>query len=300
MKTKPLLGWAFALPALTFIAVFLVYPTVKTILLSFDTGAGFGFSEYVGTRNYVNLFTKDRYFFHTDTWPPTGAFFNTFRWLIFFTLGTVGIGLVVAVMANSVRYEVLVKTIIFIPMAISFTAAGIIWRFVYSPDPHAGVLNAILTWLNPGTRPIAWLGRVDIVNYAIIVGAIWIWTGFCTVVISAALKGLPQEVLEAARVDGANSLQLFWRITIPMLWPTILVVTTTMIINALKAFDLVFIMTNGGPRNASRIIGFTMYFETFNNGRMGYGSAVAVIMLILVMPFVVLNIRNFRGEEQAR
>jgi alpha-glucoside transport system permease protein len=107
-------------------------------------------------------------------------------------------------------------------------------------------------------------------------------------------------VLEAARVDGANSLQLFARITIPMLWPTILVVTTTMIINALKAFDLVFIMTNGGPRNASRIIGFTMYFETFNNGKMGYGSAVAVIMLILVMPFVVLNIRNFRGEEQAR
>jgi alpha-glucoside transport system permease protein len=320
MKPRPLLGWAFALPALTLITIFLVYPTIKTILLSFDKGAGFGFSEYVGTENYETLFTKDRYFFNIkqaefDTWPPTlptGAVFNTARWLVLFTLGTVGIGLIVAVMANSVKYEVLIKTIIFVPMAISFTAAGIIWRFVYSPDPKTGVLNAILTRLDPSGKAVvllgkvvipqggtvAWLGKVNIVNYAIIIAAIWIWTGFCTVILSAALKSLPQEVLEAARVDGANSWQVFRRITVPMLWPTILVVTTTMIINVLKAFDLVFIMTNGGPRNASRIIGFTMYFETFNNGRAGYGSAVAVIMLILVLPFVILNIRRFRAEEQ--
>lgn len=300
MKSKPLLGWAFALPALTFIAIFLIYPTIKTILLSFDTGAGFGFSEYVGLKNYINLFTKDRYFFNLNTSPPSGALFVTLRWLTFFTLGTVGIGLIVAVMANSVKYEVLIKTIIFIPMGISFTATGIIWRFVYSRDPHTGILNAILAEIAPNMRPIAFLGRVDIVNYALIVAGIWIWTGFCVVVISAALKGLPQEVLEAARVDGANSIQLFFRITVPMLWPTILFVTTAMLINALKAFDLVFIMTQGGPRNASRIIGFTMYFETFNNGKAGYGSAVAVIMLILILPFVFLNIRHFKGEEQTR
>jgi ABC-type sugar transport system permease subunit len=141
MKTKPLLGWAFALPALTFIAVFLIYPTVKTILLSFDTGAGFGFSEYVGTRNYVNLFTKDRYFFYTDTWPPTGAFFNTFRWLIFFTLGTVGFGLIVAVMANSVRV-MLIKTIIFIRWRFPSPQRGSSGVCVYHRDPQTGILNA--------------------------------------------------------------------------------------------------------------------------------------------------------------
>jgi alpha-glucoside transport system permease protein len=197
-----------------------------------------------------------------------------------------------------VRYEVLIKTIIFVPMAISFTAAGIIWRFVYSADTKAGVLNALLAGLIPSFKPIAWLGRVDVVNIAVIIAGVWIWTGFCMVIISASLKGLPKEVLEAATVDGANNWQVFRRVMIPMLWPTIVVVGTTMIINVLKAFDLVYIMTAGNPRGASRIIGFTMYWETFNNGLPGKGSAVAVIMLILVMPFVVFNIRRFRAEEK--
>jgi alpha-glucoside transport system permease protein len=150
----------------------------------------------------------------------------------------------------------------------------------------------------PNFEPVSWLGRTDLANYAVIIAGIWIWTGFCMVILSAALKGLPIEVMEAAHVDGANTWQTFWRVTFPMLWPTIVVVATTMIINVLKAFDLVFIMTQGGPRGASRIIGFTMYWETFNNGLPGKGSAVAVIMLILVMPFVIFNIRRFRAEER--
>lgn len=299
MKTNPVLGWAFALPALAFIVVFLIYPTVTTILLSFDTGLGFKPTEFVGLNNYINLFTKDRFFFNISTWPPSGAVFTTILWLVLFTVGTVGFGLLVAVLANSVRYEVLVKTIIFIPMAISFTAAGIIWRFVYSPDANTGILNAILAALLPSFEPISWLGRADVVNIAVIVAGIWIWTGFCMVIISAALKGLPKEVMEAATVDGATNIQTFRFVTFPMLWPTITVVGTTMIINVLKAFDLVYIMTAGNPRGASRIIGFTMYWETFNNGKPGYGSAVAVVMLILVMPFVYFNIRRFRAEEKS-
>ena len=188
----------------------------------------------------------------------------------------------------------------FVPMAISFTAAGIIWRFVYSPDATTGILNALLIGLIPSADPIPWLGRTDIVNYALIAAGIWLWTGFCMVILSASLKGLPTEVLEAARVDGANAWQAFWRVTFPMLWPTILVITTTMIINVLKAFDLVYIMTQGGPRGASRIIGFSMYFETFQNGKPGYGAAIAVIMLILVTPFVIINIRRYRREERER
>lgn len=298
MSRNNLLGWAFVFPAVILITAFLIYPTIRTIQLSFDTGLGFTTSEYVGLENYSNLFTRDRFFFDIDQFPPRGAVFNTIIWLGLFTAGTVGIGLVVAVLANAVRYEVLIKTIIFIPMAISFTAAGIIWRFVYSPDEKTGILNAILVGLIPSTDPIPWLGRTDIVNVALIIAGIWIWTGFCMVILSAALKGLPQEVMEAAHVDGANSWQVFWRITIPMLLPTISVITTTMIINVLKAFDIVYIMTAGGPRGASRIIGFTMYWETFQNGKPGYGAAVAVIMLLLMLPFVIINIRRYRSGEQ--
>lgn len=298
MSRNNLLGWAFVFPAVILITAFLIYPTIRTIQLSFDTGLGFTTSEYVGLENYSNLFTRDRFFFDIDQFPPRGAVFNTIIWLGLFTAGTVGIGLVVAVLANAVRYEVLIKTIIFIPMAISFTAAGIIWRFVYSPDEKTGILNAILVGLIPSTDPIPWLGRIDIVNVALIIAGIWIWTGFCMVILSAALKGLPQEVMEAAHVDGANSWQTFWRITIPMLLPTISVITTTMIINVLKAFDIVYIMTAGGPRGASRIIGFTMYWETFQNGKPGYGAAVAVIMLLLMLPFVIINIRRYRQGEQ--
>ena len=300
MSRKSRLGYLFILPAVVLIVVFLIYPTIRTIQLSFDTGLGFTTSEFVGLDNYVNLFTRDRLFFNISSWPPSGAVFNTILWLILFTVGTVGFGLLVAVLANSVRYEVLIKTIIFVPMAISFTAAGIIWRFVYSPDPNTGILNALLVGLIPGASPIPWLGRTDIVNYALIASGIWLWTGFCMVILSAALKGLPTEVLEAAKVDGANPWQSFWRITFPMLWPTIMVITTAMIINVLKAFDLVYIMTQGGPRGSSRIIGFSMYWETFQNGKPGYGAAIAVIMLILVTPFVVMNIRRYRREERER
>ncbi len=300
MSQKHWLGYLFILPAVVLIIFFLIYPTIRTIQLSFDTGMGFTTTEFVGLDNYINLFTRDRLFFNISTWPPSGAVFNTILWLILFTFGTVGIGLIVAVLANSVRYEVLIKTIIFIPMAISFTAAGVIWRFVYSPDPNTGVLNALLVGLIPSAEPIPWLGRTDIVNYALIIAGIWLWTGFCVVILSAALKGLPGEVLEAARVDGANAWQSFWGVTFPMLWPTILVIATTMIINVLKAFDLVYIMTQGGPRGASRIIGFSMYFETFQNGKPGYGAAIAVIMLIVVTPFVIINIRRYRREERDR
>ncbi len=300
MKKETILGWGFVLPAVVLIIAFLIYPTFRTIQLSFDTGAGFTTSQYVGFQNYVNLFTRDRLFFNVNTWPPSGAVFNTILWLFLFTGGTVGMGLLVAVLANSVRYEVLIKTIIFVPMAISFTAAGIIWRFVYSPDANIGVLNAILVGLIPGADPVQWLGRTDIVNYALIAAGIWLWTGFCMVIISAALKGLPQEVMEAARVDGANAIQTFFKVTFPMLWPTIIVVTTTMIINVLKAFDLVYIMTQGGPRGSSYVIGLSMYWETFQNGKPGYGAAVAVIMLIVVSPFVYFNIRRFRREEASR
>jgi alpha-glucoside transport system permease protein len=300
MKTHPIVGWLFIIPALVLMILFLVYPTLRTILLSFDTGVGFTTSQYVGLANYITLFRQDPYFFNVSTFPPSGAVFTTLLWLVLYTPGTVGLGLLLAVMANSVRYEVLIKTVIFVPMGISFTAAGIIWRYVYSPDANIGVLNAVLTALVPSASPIAWLGRVDLVNLALIITAIWTSTGFSLVVYSAALKGLPREVLEAALVDGATAWQRFWRVIVPMLAPTTAVLVTTAIVTVLKAFDLVYIMTQGNPRGVSRIIGFSTYWETFQSQRPGYGSAIAVIMLMLVIPFVLFNIRSFRSEGQTR
>jgi len=281
------------IPALAFVFFFLIYPTFRTVQLSFDTGEGFVAEHPVGFANYTRMFTDDRAFF--DPSEGSGAVFNTLRWLLLYVPGTVGLGLMLAVLANSVRYEVLIKTIVFIPMGISFTAAGIIWRFVYSPDPSTGVLNAILVNVFH-VEPVAWLGRSDLVNFALIITAIWTQTGFAMVGYSAALKGLPGEVLEAALVDGATAWRRFWAIIAPMLWPTTVVLLTTAIIGVLKTFDLVYIMTEGGPRTVSRIIGFTMYWETFRAGRPGYGAAVAVVMLIVILPFVYFNIRRFQAE----
>ena len=296
MDRRALSGWLFILPAIIFLGTFIVYPTLQTIRLSFDTGANFSPTEFVGFQNYIDLFTRDRLFLSTRRALPTGALPNTILWVVVFTVGTVGIGLLAAVLSDAVKYGRVVKTVVFIPMAISFTATGIIWRFVYSPDPNIGILNAAGRLLASDFQPIAWLGRTDLVNFALLAAAIWIWTGFCMVVLSAALRGISVDILDAARLDGASAWQTFWRIKTPLIWPTMLVVGTTMIVTVLKVFDLVLIMTQGGPRGASRILGFSMFWETFTNFKPGYGSAIAVIMLLLVFPFILLNIRRFRAE----
>jgi len=290
--------WLFAAPAAVLIAVFIVYPTLWTIRLSFYGGQGFNFTNFVGIDNFVRLLTSDQLFLDLSKFPPGGAVINNIVWLLLYTPLVLAIGLIVAVLADKVRYESFIKSVIFLPMAISATAAGIIWLFIYSPDPNIGLLNALLTKVIPGFQPISWTGDVNLVNPAIIVAAVWINAGFVMVILSAALKGIPTEVLEAARVDGATPLQIFARIQVPLLGPTISVVTVTMIIYVIKMFDLIFVMggNNGGPLGVARVIAFTQYVETFNNGRAGYGSAVAVIMLLLVIPVMLFNIRRFRAE----
>lgn len=293
-------GFLFVLPALAFLVLFLVYPTIWTIALSFNTGRGLDFQEWVGFENYVNLFTRDRLFFDAREFPPTGAVFNNVLWVIMNTSLCVGLGLLIAVLADRVRYESIVKSVVFLPMAIAATAVAVIWLFVYSPDPSIGLLNAIVSFFNDGFEPVAWTGRRATVNYALIIANVWAQTGFAMVVLSAALKGIPIELNEAAKIDGANELNIFRRITLPMLSLPIAVVTVTLVINVLKVFDIIYIMTQGGPRGASRVIAYTMYVETFQGGRAGYGSAVAVIMLLLIVPIMLLNIRRFRTEEVVR
>ncbi len=295
MREGGLQAVPFLAPALVFVFFFLIVPVIWTVALSVNRTRGLNFgTEWIGLDNYERLLTRDSRFLDRDEFPWSGAFVNNIRWLIVYPILCLLLGLVTAVLATRVRYEAVFKAIIFVPMAISATAVGVIWLLVYSPDPDIGVVNALIGGV--GGDPVSWLGRGDTVNYAIILAYVWASTGFVMVVLSAALKGISQEVIEAARTDGASEWQIFKRIQLPLLSLPIAVITVWLIINVIKVFDIVYIMTNGGPGGESRVIAFTYFVETFQNGQGGYGAAVAVVMLVLIIPVMLLNIRRFRSE----
>jgi alpha-glucoside transport system permease protein len=282
--------WLWLAPALGFLGVFLVYPALSTIVLSLKDARSV---EFVGLQNYLFAVTNRTMLL---------AFRNNALWLVFFTAFTVGFGLLIAVLADRVRYEAIAKSVIFMPMAISFVAASVIWKFVYefrpAGVPQIGLINALLTGLIPDFRPVAWLVNQATNNVALIMVAVWVWTGFCLVILSAALKGIDPALLEAARVDGATEWQVFWGIMIPILSTTIIVVGTTMVIFALKAFDVVYVMTNGNFN--TEVIANRMYKEMFNFRHFGRASAIAVILFLATIPVMVANVRRFRGQEAVR
>ena len=288
----------FISPALFILGILLVYPAYYTIRLSFyQSNFFFNFTDWVGLDNYKNLLTNDPDFLDLSTFPPGGALINNLRWVIFYIGFSLALGLGFAVLAVRVRYERAVKSVIFVPMAISATAVGIIWLFVYSPDINVGVLNALIHGFDHGFHPIAWTGRDSTVNYALIFAYVWASVGFVMVVLAAAIKSISTEVLEAARVDGAGEWAIFRRVMLPMLSLPISIVTIWLFINVVKLFDIIYVMTGGGPGTSSRVIAFTMFEETFPNGRPGYGAAVAVVMLLLLLPIMIFNVRRFRSER---
>jgi len=293
MKER-LQGILFALPALVVLGLFVVYPAYYTVRLAFyKSDFLFSFTNYVGLQNFRDLF-QDKDFFDISHFPPSGAVFNNLRWVVVYISLCLILGLALAVLTIRVRYESAVKSVIFIPMAISATAVAVIWLLVYSPNPDIGTVNAVIHGL--GGNPVSWLGQENTVNYAIIIAYVWASTGFAMVVLSAALKGIPTEIIEAARVDGAGEWNIFRRIMLPMLSLPISLVTVWLFINVIKVFDIIYVMTQGGPGTSSRVIAYTMFTETFS-GNPGRGAAVAVIMLLLTIPVMVLNIRRFKSER---
>jgi alpha-glucoside transport system permease protein len=289
-------SWAALLflgPAALFLFAFLVYPTIYTAILSFNRGRAGEFSNWVGVDNWIRLFTQDPNFLRLG-FPPSGALWNNVLWIVFYVTLTVLFGLVVAVVATRVRYEALIKAIVFLPQAIAATSLAIIWRFVYYPDSDTGLLNSLLGIANVG--PVSLLGSPATVNWALIAVGIWGSVGFATVILSAAIKGISSEVLEAARVDGATETQIFWRIIVPMVSLPISVVAVTLVVNVIKLFDLIYVMTTGGPGTSSRVIAFSMYQEAFPQGQFGYGATIAMVMLLLLIPVMIFNIRRFRAE----
>jgi alpha-glucoside transport system permease protein len=276
--------WLWLLPGFAFLIVFLVYPTVYTIVLSFMNRRSQGF---VGFDNYLGLFAQESF------WLTIG---NTVLWLIFFTGITLVFGLLIAVLTDRVRYETAVKALIFIPMAVSFVAAGVIWNFMYAFNDHIGTLNAATVAL--GGEPQAWLFEWPRNTFMLIIVGIWMWVGFAMVILSAGLKGISSELLEAARIDGATEVQVFRRIILPLLAPTIAVVGTTIVIVALKTFDIVYVMTGG--QYDTQVIGTLFYQERFVNRDAGTAAAVAVLLLLTIIPVMILNIRRSQAQEATR
>jgi alpha-glucoside transport system permease protein len=289
-------GLLFILPAALVLGVLVVYPLVWTIVYSFgDTNAKLDVVRWVGFDNYERLFSTDKVFLDRDSFPWSGALINNLKWAFLYTFSSLAFGLLIAVLAARVRYESLVKAIIFVPMAIAATAVAIIWKFVYEPDPDIGAANAVLGIAN--IDPIVFLGREDTVNYAIIFAYVWASTGFAMVVLSAALKGIPEEIIEAARTDGASEWGIFRRIQFPLLSLPLAVVSVWLTINVIKLFDVIYVLTRGGPGTSSEVIATQMYDELFQNGEGGYAAAIAVVMLLLILPLMAYNVSRFRTER---
>lgn len=285
-------AWIWVGPALLLIGVFFIYPMLGTIVTSLESTDTLGnVTGFAGLKWYRIIFT---------TQSNLIVLRNNLLWLVFGTILTVGLGLVVAVLVDRVKIERVIKSALFVPMALSFVAAGVIWRFVYIYNPagdnQVGLLNAFLGLFH--IPPQAWFINEAINNFALIAIYVWAWTGFSMVILSAALKGIPDEIIEAAKMDGASRFTMFWRVMIPMIAPTLTVVTITMVINILKIFDVVYINTGGNYQTS--VIGQEFYNQLFNNQNSGFGSAWAVVLTLVILPVMFINIRRIRAEEGLR
>lgn len=309
MRQKPVVPWLYLLPALLVMSFFIVYPMISTVGLSFSNADGTGPVQCVAGQRCWGVFDNYRYALTAEIDTRTFAtawnsfwyssYGNNIKWILLMVTGTVALGLLIAVLADRVKYEPLAKAIIFMPMAISFVGAGVIWRFVYdyrSGAEQVGLLNAILTAL--GGQPVAWVQTPGINTLALIAVGVWVWTGFCMTILSASLKSVPDEIIEAARVDGANEWRVFRSIIVPIIMPTITVVITTMVINVLKLFDLVYVMTGGNF--GTEVIAGRMYREMYLSYNVGHATAVAVVLIIIILPFVYFNIQRFLAQEAER
>ncbi len=278
-------------PALVILSVFLIYPVINTIVISLKDATG---QEYVGLDNYRFVFTDD---------SMLRSIRNTGLWIVLVPLVAVSIGLVFATLADRLtRGESIAKSLIFLPMAISFVGASVTWRLVYDYRPEGfgtniGLLNGIKLGL--GQDPVAWLSQKPWNNLLLMVIMIWMQTGFAMVVLSAAIKSIPDEIIEAARIDGASELQVFRHITVPSILPTIVVVTTYMVINALKVFDIVFVMGNA-EANETEVVAERMIRWFFISNHDGRGAAIAVVLFLAVIPVMIWNVRQFREQEAIR
>ncbi|MEM7378118.1 MAG: sugar ABC transporter permease [Pseudomonadota bacterium] len=280
--------WLFLLPAVAAMGLYLVYPVVETLRLSLSERLPGNASQFVGLDNYAQMVSEDKF------WE---ALTNNLLWLLIVPAFATAFGLLAAQLSDRVRWGNLAKSLIFMPMAISFVGAAVIWKLVYDARPlgqeQIGILNALYLALGGGA-PATWLTIPFWNSFFLMAILIWIQTGFAMVILSAALRGIPEETVEAAIVDGANPFQLFFRIKVPQIKGTIVVVWTTITIVVLKVFDIVFAMTNG--QWETQVLANYMYDKLFRANDWGVGSAGAIVILLLVTPILVWNVASARKE----
>jgi alpha-glucoside transport system permease protein len=283
---KRLMPLIFIGPAILFVVYFLAMPTVRTLIASLYNRDG---SEFVGISNYVTVFTEP---FMLET------FRNNVMWIVFGASLTIILGLLIATLADRSKFENLAKAVIFMPMAISLVGAGVIWKFVYAvrdaQDTQIGLLNAIVVAF--GGQPEAWIAQLQPWNNLfLIVIVVWLQTGYAMVLFSAAIKAVPADILEAARVDGAGEFRIFFSILVPSIMGTIITVSATVIICTLKIFDIVLVMTGG--QYGTDVIATQFYNQYFVNRNFGLGSAIAIVLLVTVIPVIAYNLRQFAKRE---
>jgi alpha-glucoside transport system permease protein len=284
-------AWFFVGPTFLLLLLGLVYPAVRTIARSFFDAAG---KAFIGVDNYTAIFTSP---------DQLVVLRNTVLWVLVAPVVATVVGLVYAIIVDGARGEALAKSLIFLPIAISFVGASIIWKFVYEYrfyDPtlkvnpqQIGLLNQIIVWL--GGSPQQFLINQPWNNLFLIVVMIWIQAGFAMTILSAAIKAIPQDMVEAARLDGVSSWGMFRFITIPTIRPTLVVVLTTIAIGSLKVFDIVRTMTGG--QFGTSVVANEFFTQSFSAGNQGLGAALAVLLFILVIPIIVYNIRQIRRSE---
>jgi alpha-glucoside transport system permease protein len=282
--------YVFVGPALFVVGLFLLFPALDTFRRSFMDARSV---EWVGLSNYQSVL-GDR--------SIRQAIWNNVKWIVFVPAAAVIIGLAVAVLADKLRprWESVAKSMIFLPMAISFVGASTIWSFVYAwrtpGTQQIGVLNAI--WSGLGGTPIAWLQDTRFNDFALMFIMVWLQAGFAMVLLSAAIKNVPEETLYAARIDGASEMQVFWRVVLPQIASTIVVVGTTILILVLKVFDIVYVTTNGNF--GTDVLARRFIAEMFVFGRFGIAAVLVVILIVATIPFMIINIRRFREQEAMR
>ena len=282
-----IVAYSYLAPTLLMLLIGLAYPGVRTIYQSFFDAAG---SAFIGIDNYKTIFSDA---------DQLTVLRNTVFWVVVTPFVATAVGLLYAILVDKAKMESFAKSLIFLPMAISFVGASIIWSFVYAYRPdqgnvkQIGLLNQVLVWV--GGTPQQWLVDSPLNTFLLIVVMIWIQAGFAMTVLSAAIKAIPDDIIEAARLDGVTPWGMFRFVTLPAIRPAVVVVLTTIGIGTLKVFDIVR-TTTGGQFNTS-VIANEFYSQSFRSDNQGLGSALAVLLFVLVIPIVAYNIRQIRSSE---
>lgn len=280
--------WLFLLPAIIALGLYLAYPVFATFWLSLHQQRAGNVSEFVGLANYTNMMAEPKF------WESMR---NNMMWLIVVPALATMFGLLAAQLTDRIWWGNIAKSLIFMPMAISFVGASVIWKLVYDSRPagqeQIGILNAVYLWFG-GTEPQTWLTIPLWNNLFLMIVLVWIQAGFAMVILSAALRAIPEETIEAAILDGANPFQIFFKIKVPQIMGTIVVVWTTITITVLKVFDIVLAMTNG--QWETQVLANYMFDKLFRAGDWGVGSASAMVIMLLVTPILIWNVYNARKE----